>query len=43
MTSGMSKVVVPVDDQQRAKQFWTLCMGFERRSDESDGTLGQWE
>jgi hypothetical protein len=35
MISGMSKMVVPVDDRQRAKQFWTLCMRC--------GTLGRWE
>jgi predicted enzyme related to lactoylglutathione lyase len=37
MISGVSKVVVPVDDQDRAKQFWTACMGFELRRDESYG------
>jgi predicted enzyme related to lactoylglutathione lyase len=37
MISGISKVVIPVDDQERAKQFWTSRMGFELRRDESYG------
>jgi hypothetical protein len=39
MISGIGKVVLPVGDQERAKQLWTL---FE----DPDGTryaLGQWE
>jgi predicted enzyme related to lactoylglutathione lyase len=27
--SGVSKVVIRVDDQERAKGFWTQTMGFE--------------
>jgi lactoylglutathione lyase len=37
MITGASKVVVPVDDQERAMQFWTTRMGFELRRDESYG------
>jgi predicted enzyme related to lactoylglutathione lyase len=37
MISGISKVVVPVDDQERAKEFWTTRLGFELRRDESYG------
>jgi lactoylglutathione lyase len=37
MISGIGKVVVPVDDQERAKRFWTTRMGFELRRDESYG------
>jgi lactoylglutathione lyase len=37
MISGVSKVVVPVDDQERGKQFWTTRIGFELRHDESYG------
>lgn len=37
MISGIGKVVVPVDDQERAKEFWTQRMGFELRRDESYG------
>lgn len=29
MISGVSKVVIGVDDQERAKAFWTQTMGFE--------------
>jgi lactoylglutathione lyase len=37
MISGVSKVVVAVDDQERAKQFWTTRIGFELHRDESYG------
>jgi len=37
MITGVRKVVVPVDDQERAKQFWTTRVGFELRRDESYG------
>jgi predicted enzyme related to lactoylglutathione lyase len=37
MITGVSKVVIPVDDQERAKQFWTTRIGFELRRDESYG------
>ena len=29
MISGVSKVVLDVQDQERAKAFWTTVMGFE--------------
>jgi lactoylglutathione lyase len=35
--SGIGKVVVSVEDQERAKEFWTQRMGFELRRDESSG------
>jgi len=35
--SGVSKVVVPVDDQERAKAFWTDRVGFEVARDETYG------
>jgi predicted enzyme related to lactoylglutathione lyase len=37
MITGIGKVVVPVDDQERAKDFWTTQVGFELRRDESYG------
>jgi predicted enzyme related to lactoylglutathione lyase len=37
MISGVSKVIVPVDDQERAKQFWTERIGFETVRDERYG------
>ena len=37
MISGVSKVVVPVDDQERARDFWTTKLGFEVVRDESYG------
>ena len=33
MISGVSKVVINVDDQERAKVFWTETMGFELAQD----------
>jgi predicted enzyme related to lactoylglutathione lyase len=37
MITGIGKVVVPVDDQERAKEFWTTQVGFELHRDESYG------
>src|SRR5215204_3668612 len=37
MISGVSKVVIPVDDQERAKQFWTTRIGLTLLRDESYG------
>lgn len=37
MVTGIGKVVLPVDDQERAKEFWTTRMGFALRRDESYG------
>jgi predicted enzyme related to lactoylglutathione lyase len=37
MISSVRKVVLPVDDQQRALEFWTEKAGFELVLDESYG------
>lgn len=37
MINGVKKVVVPVDDQERAKRFWIETMGFEESRDETYG------
>jgi lactoylglutathione lyase len=37
MISGVSKVVLPVDDQERAREFWTNRMGFDLCRDVSYG------
>jgi lactoylglutathione lyase len=37
MINGVSKVVVPVSDQERARDFWTRKVGFEVVRDESYG------
>ena len=42
MIQGVSKVVVPVADQERAKQFWTQQMGFTVGVDEPYGDQGRW-
>ena len=41
MISGVSKVIVAVDHQERAKAFWTDQVGFETARDDGHG-LGQW-
>lgn len=37
MISGVGRIIVPVDDQERAKQFWSTQLGFEVTKDESYG------
>jgi predicted enzyme related to lactoylglutathione lyase len=37
MITGVGKVVVPVADQDRAKEFWTERVGFEVTRDETSG------
>ena len=37
MIQGVSKVVVPVADQERAKRFWTQQLGFTVAVDEPYG------
>jgi predicted enzyme related to lactoylglutathione lyase len=34
---SVAKVIVPVDDQERAKEFWTSRAGFEVARDETYG------
>jgi catechol 2,3-dioxygenase-like lactoylglutathione lyase family enzyme len=36
--TGIAKVVVPVDDQERAKAFWTELIGFDVVRDANDDT-----
>ena len=35
--SGINKVVLEVQDQDRAKQFWTASMGFDLLQDAAYG------
>jgi predicted enzyme related to lactoylglutathione lyase len=35
--AGVAKVIVPVEDQARAKEFWTERAGFTVRQDEAYG------
>jgi predicted enzyme related to lactoylglutathione lyase len=37
MVSGVSKVVIDVESQDRAKEFWTSAMGFELVQDTTYG------
>lgn len=37
MIRGISKVVLEVDDQERARDFWTRVLGFELHQDEPYG------
>jgi lactoylglutathione lyase len=36
--AGVSKVVIEVDDQARALEFWTEMLGFELHQDSTSGT-----
>jgi predicted enzyme related to lactoylglutathione lyase len=40
--SGVAKVVMPVDDQERAKEFWTTRMGFDVTLDAPYGGSERW-
>jgi predicted enzyme related to lactoylglutathione lyase len=42
MIQVVSKVVVPVADQERAKRFWTQQMGFTVRVDQPYGDQERW-
>jgi lactoylglutathione lyase len=42
MIRNVHKVVVAVDDQDRAKEFWTSKAGFEVVQDTPYGTDGRW-
>lgn len=42
MIRGVRKVVVPVDDQERAKEFWTNRVGFQVVQDEQFGAGNRW-
>jgi catechol 2,3-dioxygenase-like lactoylglutathione lyase family enzyme len=33
VVEGVSKVVIEVDDQARAREFWTETLGFELHQD----------
>ncbi|MFC0110062.1 VOC family protein [Kibdelosporangium aridum] len=39
---GVNQVVLYVEDQQRAKQFWTEKMGFALAEDSPYGEDGRW-
>jgi lactoylglutathione lyase len=42
MIQVVSKVVVPVADQERAKRFWTQQMGFTVKVDQPYGDQERW-
>jgi lactoylglutathione lyase len=37
MIKGVRKIIVPVNDQEQAKRFWTETVGFEATLDETLG------
>jgi predicted enzyme related to lactoylglutathione lyase len=39
---GVSQMIVPVDDQERAKQFWTTRVGFDVVTDAPYGDGERW-
>lgn len=42
MITGVRKIIVPVDDEQRAKAFWTDSVGFVVTLDEAFGNGQRW-
>jgi lactoylglutathione lyase len=40
--TSVRKIIVPVDDEARAKEFWTTKMGFELTLDETYGRGQRW-
>jgi predicted enzyme related to lactoylglutathione lyase len=42
MIRGVRKIVVPVSDQDGAKEFWTNRVGFEVIQDSQFGDNGRW-
>jgi predicted enzyme related to lactoylglutathione lyase len=40
--SGVGKVIIPAEDQERAKEFWTTRLGFEVTTDAPYGEQGRW-
>lgn len=42
MVTGVRKVVVPVEDQDAAKEFWTSKVGFRATRDENYGAGRRW-
>lgn len=42
MIRGVRKVVVPVDDMDRSKEFWVNRAGFDLVMDQSFGEGGRW-
>lgn len=42
MITGVRKIIVPVDDEARAKEFWTTRMGFGVALDQNYGNGQRW-
>jgi predicted enzyme related to lactoylglutathione lyase len=42
MISRVHKLVIPVDDEERAREFWTSRLGFEVTRDERYGEGQRW-
>ncbi len=42
MIAGVRKIIVPVDDEERAKDFWTKCIGFDLTLDQPFGNGQRW-
>ena len=42
MITNVHKIIVPVEDESRAKEFWTTRMGFDVRLDETYGAGQRW-
>lgn len=42
MISGVRKIIIPVDDEEGAQEFWTSRLGFEVTRDERYGEGQRW-
>ena len=42
VVTSVHKIIVPVDDDARAKEFWTARMGFDLTLDETYGAGQRW-
>jgi lactoylglutathione lyase len=42
MIGGVTQVVIEVEDQDRAKAFWTQALGFELTQTHLTGRNGGW-
>ena len=42
MITAVSKVVIPITDQEAAKEFWTTVVGFEATLDAEYGGGERW-
>lgn len=42
MITGVRKIIIPVENEERAREFWTTRLGFEVTLDERHGEGRRW-